>query len=402
MRRTKIAFFAETLLRDFDGATRTVYHIIDRIDKEKYDVLFFCGIPPNDSFPFEVFHVPTLNIPFNKDYNIASVFGMGERLERRLRMFSPDVIHISTPSPLGYFALKYALKCAIPISTIYHTHFISYIKYYTRNIPLVTQALQKAAVSHNKGFYNQCSLIFAPTQAMKSELNALDIYGKKIVIWPRGIDKSLFSPLKRDISQIRAIAGNKKKNILFASRLVWEKNLKILIEIYKRIVNDHLPYNLIIAGDGLAKAELELQMPKAHFLGHQDHQSLSTIYASCDFFLFTSTTETFGNVIIEAMASGLPCVVADGGGSTSLINQGINGFLCKPDEVDDYLNKIGLLDQYSTLRNLIIQQALEDVKHFSWDDLVESFFDQITDLVSHVGSSKNSKELTIQLYPQLA
>ena len=102
------------------------------------------------------------------------------------------------------------------------------------------------------------------------------------------------------------------------------------------------------------------------------------------------------------MASGLPCVVADGGGSTSLINQGINGFLCKPDEVDDYLNKIALLDQYSTLRNLIIQQALEDVKHFSWDDLVESFFDQITDLVSHVGSSKNSKELTIQLYPQLA
>lgn len=401
MRKTKIAFFAETLLRDFDGATRTIYQIIDRIDRKKYEVIFFCGITPTDSFPFEVYHIPTLNIPFNKDYNIASIYGMGQRIERRLRMFSPNLIHISTPSPLGYFALKYAINNAIPVSTIYHTHFISYIKYYTRNIPVLTQALKKAAITHNKGFYNQCSLILVPTLAMKTELNALDIYGKKMVIWPRGIDKSLFSPRKRDPSMIMRIVGNTKKNILFASRLVWEKNLKVLIDIYNRIANEHLPYNLIIAGDGLAKAELETQMPKAHFLGHQDHSNLSAIYASCDFFIFTSTTETFGNVIIEAMASGLPCIVADGGGSTSLISQGINGFLCKADDADDYINKIGLLSQCSTLRNLIIQKALEDVKQMSWDELVDSFFEQIQALVTHVAPTTNFDNCDIELVREL-
>lgn len=391
MRKIRIAFFAEVLIRDFDGATRTIFEIIDRIDSDQYEFIFFCGVPPTEHFRYEVFHVPSLTIPFNKDYKMASMFLMGPRVEARLDRFDPDLIHISTPSPLGYFSLKYALRNNIPVTSIYHTHFISYIKYYTKNAPIVTPALESMITIHNKHFYNRCDRVFAPTEAMINDLSEKNFDANHMRIWPRGINLELFDPNKRDENFVKGITGNSKLNILFVSRLVWEKNLEVLIEMYEQIERKKLPYNLIIAGNGVAKQDMMERMPKAHFMGHVDHQDLSRLYASADYFVFTSITETFGNVITEAMASGVPCLIADGGGSRSLIKQGINGFLCKPDKADDYLHKISLLEDHPTFRSMMIQQALVDVKGFSWDYLVTSLFDQMKELIAQKKSSSLKK-----------
>ena len=371
MNKVRIAFFAEVLIRDYDGATRTIFEIIDRIDSSRFEFLFFCGTPPNEDVGWEVFHVPTVPIPFNKDYKMASMFMMGPKVEQRLREFDPDVIHVSTPSPLGYFALKYALRKNIAVTTIYHTHFISYVRYYTKNTPMVTSFLECALVSHNKSFYNRCYKIYVPTGAMAHELSEFGFNRGLMSIWPRGINLSLFSPDRSDKAFIQSITKNGNKNIFFASRLVWEKNLETLCNLYDLIQARDLPYNLVIAGDGLAREELKSRMPHAHLLGHADHDELCVLYASSDYFVFTSDTETFGNVIIEAMASGLPSIIADGGGSRSLINHGVTGYKVEPTDAEAYLEKIELLENDANLKATIINNALADVQQFSWDTLVD-------------------------------
>ena len=394
MKRKRIAFFAEILVRDFDGATRTMFEIIDRIDRKRYEFIFFCGVPPKEDIGFEVFHIPTLTIPFNKTYKMASMVGMGPTIIRKLKDFSPDLIHVATPAPLGYFALKYGLKHKIPVSTIYHTHFISYIKYYTNNTPLITNAFEKALIQHNRSFYDRCSRIFIPTEVMKEELEEKGFDISQMKIWQRGINTKLFNPRKKNPAFIKEIVQNDKTNILFASRLVWEKNLQVLVEIQKVIREKNLEYNLILAGDGVAREELEKLLPEAYFIGHVNHQTLSKLYASSDYFIFTSITETYGNVVAEAMVSGLPCIVADGGGPKSFIKEGINGFICKPNEAKDYLRKIRLLEEHPEFKERMIKKAIEDMKDLTWNNLVENLFNDIDDVIKSYNQNKQNSRLT--------
>ena len=121
-------------------------------------------------------------------------------------------------------------------------------------------------------------------------------------------------------------------------------------------------------------------MPEAIFTGHVNHNELCTLYASSDYFLFTSTTETYGNVITEAMASGTPCIIANGGGSRSLVKEGITGYLCDPKDADDFLNKILLLEAYPESRELMIKNALEDAGTLNWDTLVHRLQNEISRL----------------------
>ena len=377
MSKIRISFFAEILIRDLDGATRTMFEIIDRIDRDRFEFIFFCGVPPEEDIGFEVFHVPTLTIPFNKTYKMASMMGMGPSIVSRLDEFEPDLIHIATPAPLGYFGLKYALKKELSISSIYHTHFMSYIKYYTNNTPIITSAFEAAVVQHNRSFYNRCTKIFVPTIAVKEELEEKGFNAELMNIWPRGVKTNLFNPSKKDENYIRNLVSNDKKNIIFASRLVWEKNLEVLIDLQNIITKKELNFNLIIAGNGMAKEELENRIPDAFFLGHVHHKELAKLYASADYFIFTSVTETYGNVVTEAMASGVPCIIADGGGSASLIKQGINGYLCKPNEAKDYLHKIQLLEGHPEFRERMVAQAIAEMQDCTWDKIIGRFFDEV-------------------------
>lgn len=383
MSKIRVAFFAEILTRDLDGATRTMFEIIDRIDKDRFEFIFFCGVPPKEDIGFEVFHIPTLTIPFNKTYKMASMVGMGPSIIDKLNQFNPDLIHIATPAPLGYFALKYSLRKGLPVTTIYHTHFMSYIKYYTNNTPVITPAFEAAVIQHNKSFYNRCSKVFVPTSAVKEELEDKGFNSALMQLWPRGVKGDLFNPSKRDIEYIKNLVGNDRKNIIFASRLVWEKNLEVLIDLQNLIEEKNLSFNMIIAGDGMAKDEMLQKMPNAFFLGHVNHVTLAKLYASSDYFIFPSVTETYGNVITEAMASGVPCLIADGGGSRSLIKQGINGFLCKPHDAKDYLHKMQLLEDHPEFRARMIEQAVTEMGELTWDKIVSQFFNEIEMLNMH-------------------
>lgn len=387
MNRIKVAFFSDVLVRDFDGCLRTVFNIIDRIPEENFEFRFFCGLEPQDDFPYPYHTVPKINVPMNSSYKMALPFLAKRKLEKTLLDFNPDVIHITSPSPLGKFAVNFANNHNIPASTIYHTHFISYVDYYFRTMPALIPLARKAVVSMSKSFYENCQKVFVPTHEMIQDLSKANISSDNMILWPRGIDKNIFTPLRSNKEDLRKLTGNDNANILFASRLVWEKNLKTLIRIYKQIQKENLPYNLLIAGDGVARNELEINMPEAYFLGNLSQVKLAGMYASSDVFVFPSISETYGNVVIEAMASGLPCVIANGGGSRSFIDHGTNGFLCNPNDENDYIRNINKICTNLSIEQRIRLNAFKYVRDLNWESLVSDYFDHLMDMQERNTSS---------------
>ena len=162
--------------------------------------------------------------------------------------------------------------------------------------------------------------------------------------------------------------------------MVWEKNIQTLIEIYKQLEAEGLEYNLIVAGDGTAKDEAMQLMPKAIFLGKLDHAELSRLYASADAFVFTSTSETYGNVVIEAMASGLPCVIANGGGSASLVEHGHTGFKCMPNNAKEYVYFLHKILSDEKLNQQIRAAGMDYIKQLDWSALADTYFEDVYEL----------------------
>lgn len=382
MSKIKVAFFAEILIEDFDGASRTIFQIIKSIPSDRFEFLFVCGVAPNADFIHEVYEVPTISLPFNKGYKMAIPFFHKDKLFQKLEAFNPDVIHISTPSPLGNVAMEYSQNNDIPVISIYHTHFLSYIDYYLENFKILVPSVKSIMISMLKKFYSQCSLIYMPTQIMIFELSKLGFSDVHMKLWPRGLDTSRFDPTKKDRNLMFSITKNNKPNLLFASRLVWEKNLKTLIKIYNKIEQTGKEYNLIVAGDGMAMEDLKKQMPNAFFLGKLSHDELAKVYASSDVFVFTSISESYGNVVAEAMASGLPCVIANGGGSASFIDQGSNGFLCSPEDENEYLDHINRILSNENLKNQFVKNGLSLTRDLKWQYLTEIYFEDLETLAS--------------------
>jgi len=389
-RKIKVAFFSDILIRDFDGANKTMYQLIDRIPERQFEYLFFCGMSKQHKNRATV-KIPVLSIPNNHSYKIALPDLCKTELMESLSLFNPDVIHISTPSALGFFALNYALKEGIPVLSIYHTHFISYIKYYFKYLPFLVPLTEAMIAKTYRRFYNRCTITYVPTSHIAKELMGQGISVQHLKIWQRGINTSLFTPLKRSKDFIKTLTGNDYPCILFASRLVWEKNLKTLFAIYYRIQEEELKVNFIVAGSGAAEAAARVRMKNALFVGFVHHETLAKIYASSDIFLFPSTSETYGNVVVEAMASGCIPVIGKGGGSQALVMDGKNGFLCSPNAPDDYMEKINRLLRDKTLREKMQSAGLQYTSNLSWDNLAKEYFKDIENLANYA-ISLNEKQ----------
>jgi glycosyltransferase involved in cell wall biosynthesis len=380
MNKVKVIFFADMLIADFDGAVKTMYQLINKIPTDRFDFLFVCGIGPDCVAGFRCMRVFSLSVPGNKNYRFATAMFQRAELDKEIDRFSPDIIHISTPSLLGNYALKTAKRIGIPVISIYHTHFVSYVDYYVKNFPFLIDFTKDRVNYMLKTFYNQCDIVYVPSKTMIRELEATGVRPEVMKLWERGIDKHIFSPSKRNRKSMRDMTGNDNPCILFVSRLVWEKNLQTMIDIYQLAERNHLNCNFIIAGDGAARASLEKQMPKALFLGYLGHEKLATVYASSDVFLFPSVTETFGNVVLEAMATGLPCVIADSGGSKDFIRHGVNGFKCNPFDAQDFLNRISEITAQPALAEKFTEAGIETARKYVWENLAREYFEDLESL----------------------
>ncbi|RFZ94759.1 glycosyltransferase family 1 protein [Mucilaginibacter conchicola] len=382
MNKIRVAFFADILAEDFDGAVRTMYQLINRIDTSRFEYLFIYGAGPNAIGNFDTFRVPYINIPVNAGYSLALPKRVNAQLNQKLKHFAPQVIHISTPSYLGNFALTYADDNKLPVLSIYHTHFISYVKYYFKFTPFLVNPIKRRIAKGHKSFYNRCAKVYVPSTSIQQELADMGVTHNNMQLWKRGIDTHLFNPVNRDKRVIERLTGNQNPTIMFASRLVWEKNLETLIAIYEKFQERGRQVNFLIVGDGSARQICEKRMKHAVFTGTVDHHSLASLYASADVFLFPSVSETYGNVVAEAMASGLPCVVADGGGSKDFVEHGKDGFRCSPFDADDYAEKLETLLDNKPLAHHFATECIKHISQLSWAALAQTYFDDISTLAA--------------------
>jgi len=371
--RLRVAYFAGTMRPEHDGVTRVLYRLIDALAETGIDSIFFSPIiPPAADQPVPMYEVPSVRFPLYKDYRFAIP---GHRhFEARLSGFDPDIIHINSPCPLGRAAVRYGRRAGIPVVATYHTHFPSYAKYYK------IKALETFSWTYLKGLYNDCDRVYVPSEPVRRELRAHGFETTEFL--PHGVDTGKFNPVYRS-EQWRALHGCEGKTVLlFAGRLVWEKDLRTLAEAYRIITSQRSDALFVLAGDGPVRGELEAMMPGALFLGQLAGTELSAAYASSDVFVFPSTTETFGNVTLEAMACGIPPVCAREGGASGFVKSGATGLLVEPRDGKDLAEKISFMLDRPDDRKKMGEAALSFASEQSWERIFDRLFASYVDLAS--------------------
>lgn len=290
------------------------------------------------------------------------------KLLRRWQRQRPDVLYIATEGPLGLSALRAAKRLAIPVVSGFHTNFQQYTGHY--GIGLLTRAM----TNYLRWFHNRTQLTLVPSIGQKVDLERRDF--ERLALLARGVDSQLFHPRRRsDALRESWGLGPDDLAVLHVGRMAAEKNLGLLVKAFKALQQAHPQrrMRLILVGDGPLRASLQAQLPEALFCGLQRGETLAEHYASGDLFLFPSLSETFGNVVLEALASSLGVVAFDQAAAAQHIHHGHNGLLARPgDEAGFCEAACELVGDAEVLRHIRLN-ARRHASHLSWDDIVALF-----------------------------
>ena len=381
----KIALFTETFLPKVDGIvtrlTKTVEHLVAAGDQ----VQIFCpeGAPPS-FMGAQVVGVPAMPLPLYPELKLALPRPM---VSEALESFNPDLVHVVNPAVLGLGGIWLAKSKGYPLVASYHTHLPKYLEHYGLGMlePVLWELLKAA---HNQAQLNLCT-----STAMVTELSEKGI--QHTALWQRGVDTDLFRPeLRSQAMRDRLLGGHSDSNqlLLYIGRLSAEKQIERI-----RPVLDALPdARLALVGDGPYRQQLESLFAgsAATFVGYLAGDELASAYASADAFLFPSSTETLGLVLLEAMAAGCPVVGANRGGIPDIVSDGINGCLYDPEGADGgagsltaaTLRLLGDASQREQLR----RNARSEAERWGWAGATE----QLRGYYRQVLSGRPSSSLT--------
>jgi phosphatidylinositol alpha 1,6-mannosyltransferase len=365
-RPLRVAYFAGTMKPGHDGVTRVLYRLAESLTRRNVESIFFSPIiPRREEQPAPMVEVPSIVFPLHREYRLA-LPGYAA-FARQLKSFAPDLMHINSPCTLGRAAVRYANQHGIPVVGTYHTHFPSYARYYK------IKPLEGMGWTYLRGLYNDCQRLYVPSMPIVEELRGQGF--RNLYYLPHGVDLESFRPNFRSLEWKEAIGAVGKNVVLFVGRLVWEKDLKVLADACRLIQQERNDLVFAVVGDGPVRSELEQLMPGARFLGHQSGEQLATSYASSDLFVMPSTTETFGNVTLEAMASGVAPVCANAGGARGIIQPGVTGLLAAPGDARDLADKVLSLIDNPGKRAELADQALRYARQQGWDGIFDELFE---------------------------
>jgi len=273
-------------------------------------------------------------------------------------------VHIATEGPLGWSALQAAHRLQLPVSSDFRTNFHAYSRHYGIGW------LKQPIIAYLRRFHNLAHCTTVPTEGLRRSL--ADCGFRSLVVLARGVDTQLFDPARRS-EELRRSWGAARDSlvVLHVGRLAKEKNLGTLAGAYRVMRRENRNARLVLVGDGPARRWLQAQCPEAHFAGMRTGEDLAAHYASGDLFVFPSTTETFGNVTPEAMASGLPVLAYNYAAAGALIRSGVNGVLARFDDTRDLIEGAARLAQRPAQLRVMGERARETACAMSWERIVE-------------------------------
>ncbi len=370
----RIALFSDTYPPQRNGVALILDRLVRHLSERGDEVLVVApeAGDGNDTVALpdgaELVRVPGMPLPRYPDLKVAAPFSRG--VARRVRPFQPDVIHLVTEWGVGLLGLRAARRLGRSAVASFHTYIPRYLPYYGFGWASET------CWRYLRWFHNQAAVTFSPSEATRSIL--LDRGIRNVRIWSRGVDLERFNPAHRHSGTRLRHGPDDALHLLYVGRLTPEKDLPVLFEAYQRInsVRPDLKVQLVLAGDGAYSPRTRAAAPLGvTFAGYLENERLGAAYASADVFVFPSRTETLGNVVLEALASGLPVVGVAEGGILENVRDGVNGLLSHPGSADSFARRILELAENPSLRSDLSQNARSWAEKKTWERAFQPLID---------------------------
>ncbi|MCJ9430578.1 glycosyltransferase family 4 protein [Kordiimonas marina] len=375
-RPRRVALFSGNYNYVMDGPVRALNKLVAFLESQGIEVLVFAPTAKEAAFPHNgtLISVPSVALPGRSEYRIA--LGMPASVRRRLTAFRPDLIHVSAPDLLGHAALRWARRNFVPSVASFHTRFDTYPRYYHMGWA------EKYITALMRRFYKSCEHVYVPSESMVEILKE-QAMAKDLRIWSRGVEGGLFNKNQRDMDWRRSLGiQDDEKVITFVGRLVLEKGLGVFADTLDALKAKGVPFRALIVGEGPERERFEKRLPEAVFTGYLQGDALARAYASSDVFFNASITETFGNVTLEAMASGIPAVCADATGSRTLVDDNVSGFLVEPGNIEAFAEKLTALIEDEALYARMSDASLEGSAPYTWEAVLGALLDQYQEAVA--------------------
>ncbi|HKY78894.1 MAG TPA: glycosyltransferase family 1 protein [Anaerolineales bacterium] len=361
----RIAYFTETFLPQIDGIVFILTHLFDYLKENGHESIAFAPLGTLDTYAStKVFHQTSLRMPFYPERRLATPLA---RVEKKVLDFQPDLIHLVSPTSLGVAGFRVALKHSIPLVASYHADLSGFAR------RLKIGVLSEPIYRFFRYVHNKADLTLVPSEFTRQQLAAKDFH--RLSIWPSGVDLQLFSPAKRSEAwRTRLSEGhNEEVLITFVSRLSREKRADMLLPIACELTG----VRLAIVGDGPDRGRLERLFAgtPTHFAGYLRGEELAAAFAAGDLFVFTGAEETFGNVVLEAMASGLPVIAPDSGGVVNLVSHGETGFLFPSENNSEMTRLAAQLAADPQLAKRMGRAGRARAENYGWEDIFTKLID---------------------------
>ena len=363
----RIAVVTETWPPEVNGVAMTLAKLVQGLSHRNHDVQLIrprqtkTESPLNDSSLEEVL---MRGMPIPRYPELKLGLPSKKTLVKTWTLRRPDVVHIATEGPLGWSALQAAKVLKLPVTSDFRTNFQSYSKHYG------VGWLRKPIVAYLRKFHNATACTMVPTRELMRTLSENGFVNLKVV--SRGVDTKLFNISKRDKSLRSSWGATESTKVLISvGRMAPEKNLDQVLKTYEALKHTDQAFKLVMVGDGPLRSQFQQRYPDIIFPGMLSQPNLAVYYASSDLFVFPSQTETFGNVTLEALASGIPVLAFDCAAARDWVQTGINGWLVAESNPEGFAAQAVDIFNSKDALDRITQSTRQQVVHLDWDQIAE-------------------------------
>jgi glycosyltransferase involved in cell wall biosynthesis len=379
-RLQRVCLVSETFSPEVNGVANTLKFLVDGMQTQGIEVLLIrprqhAHDHTREMNGLKILTVPGLPIPGYAQLKFG--LPLRRRIQRALRAFNTEALYIATEGPLGLASLRAAKRLGLPVLSGFHTNFHQYFEHYRLGF------LRNLVLRYLRSFHNATAGTLVPTHFLAETLSTQGFRNTQVMA--RGVNADLFSPQKRCV-QLRASwgAGEHDPVMIYVGRIAHEKNIQLAITSAAAFKQVQPAARFVVVGDGPVKDALVKAHPEVIFTGEQSGEELARHYASADIFLFPSLTDTYGNVVLEAMASGLHVLAFNYAAAGSLIRCGENGSLAAWQNEADFISQCQKLAGTHPFAQALRLQARLTSESLGWDKISEQFIAHLT-LITEAG-----------------